>query len=187
MKRTIGRKNLGKRRSATVDETTMAGYLHNIVFLKFVKQLLRILQKALPARVLPTAKPAHLMCDSRTSTDRCQLSAPMKVPGICRVHFAGTAFAPCRQHQGSPIPSEPLSMSVTNEGCPTSGLYLASGACGHAGYQRVTKGQPFPTCRACGKAINWTFLRETYSPNPFGDTKNQEEEHEGQTVRHSAR
>jgi hypothetical protein len=55
--------------------------------------------------------------------------------------------------------------------CQTSGLYLASGACGHAGYQRVTKGEAFPTCRACGKAackdcakvVNWTF-RETYSP-----------------------
>lgn len=62
-------------------------------------------------------------------------------------------------------------MSITNETCLTSGLYLTSGACGHAGYQRITKGQPFQTCRACGKAVHWTLLREVYSPNPFGDSE----------------
>ena len=73
-------------------------------------------------------------------------------------------------------------MSITNETCQTSALYLASGACGHAGYQRITKGQPFPTCRACGKAVNWTFLREMYSPTSFGHPNEEEEEHECQTV-----
>ena len=67
-----------------------------------------------------------------------------------------------------------IGMSITSETCQTSGLYLTSGACGHAGYQRITKGQSFPTCRACGKAVTWTFLRETYSPNSFGHPANQE-------------
>ena len=57
--------------------------------------------------------------------------------------------------------------------CQTSGLYLSSGACGDTGYQRVTEGQPFPTCTACGKAVTWTF-RETYAPILFGNQKNQE-------------
>lgn len=64
-------------------------------------------------------------------------------------------------------------MSITNETCQTSGLYLASGACGHAGYQRIMKEEMFPTCRACGIAVNWTLLREIYSANPFGDLQEQ--------------
>ena len=62
-------------------------------------------------------------------------------------------------------------MSVTNDECQISALYLANGGCGHAGEQRVTKGRPFPTCRVCGKAVHWTFLRETYLPNSYGDSE----------------
>ena len=65
-------------------------------------------------------------------------------------------------------------MSVTNEACRISALYLSSGGCGHAGQQRITKGQPFPACRVCDKAVRWTFLRETYSPNSYGASESQE-------------
>ena len=78
-------------------------------------------------------------------------------------------------------------MSITNEECQTSGLYLTSGACGHAGYQRISKGETFPTCRACGKAVNWTFLRDIYSPDSFMNANQQEAEYERPAARCSAR
>ena len=70
-------------------------------------------------------------------------------------------------------PNRAIAMSVTNDECQISALYLANGGCGHAGEQRVTKGRPFPTCRVCGKAVHWTFLRETYSPNSYGDSESE--------------
>jgi hypothetical protein len=110
------------------------------------------------------------MCGFNTSTDRLQIQIRRE-----RRAFAGFAFLAWRLphsdfallgHQGEQsIPQRILGMSVTNETSETSGLYLSSGACGHAREERITKRQPFPTCRVCGKAVNWTLLRETYSPN----------------------
>ena len=54
-------------------------------------------------------------------------------------------------------------MSQTDDVCQTSGLYLGSGGCGHATQRRITRGEPFPHCRICGKAVNWTLLRKMES------------------------
>jgi hypothetical protein len=51
-------------------------------------------------------------------------------------------------------------MSETGEECETSGVYFGSGGCGHATEQRIGKGQAFPECKICGKAVNWTLLRQ---------------------------
>ena len=54
-------------------------------------------------------------------------------------------------------------MSKSGEACQTPGLYLSSGRCGHAAEWRITKGQHFPNCKICGKAVNWTLLRKKES------------------------
>jgi hypothetical protein len=68
------------------------------------------------------------------------------------------------------LPKRVIDMGITNETCRGTGLYLSTGACGHSGYQMVTKGQQFATCGVCGEAVNWTF-RETYSPILFRNLK----------------
>lgn len=51
-------------------------------------------------------------------------------------------------------------MNETDYECEASGLYLGSGGCGHATERRIAKDQLFPECRICGKAVNWTLLRQ---------------------------
>ena len=58
-------------------------------------------------------------------------------------------------------------MSQTGDECEASGLYLASGGCGHASEWRITKNQPFPHCRICSKPMNWTLLRKMESDQDF--------------------
>jgi len=50
-------------------------------------------------------------------------------------------------------------MCQTGDPCEKSGLYLGSGGCGHAVERRVKQEEPFPECKVCGKAVNWTLLR----------------------------
>jgi hypothetical protein len=51
-------------------------------------------------------------------------------------------------------------MNETGDVCEASGLYLGSGGCGHAAERRIAKDETFPECRACGRIVNWTLLRE---------------------------
>lgn len=51
-------------------------------------------------------------------------------------------------------------MSQTGDECEASGLYLGSGGCGHATERRIDRDQLFPECLICGKAANWTLLRQ---------------------------
>ena len=53
-------------------------------------------------------------------------------------------------------------MSMTGEKCEKSGVYLASGGCGHAAQRTVIKNATFPPCYVCGMQANWTLVREWF-------------------------
>lgn len=51
-------------------------------------------------------------------------------------------------------------MATTGEKCERSGLYLVSGACGHASQRAVRRNDLLPPCHVCGHPASWTLLRE---------------------------
>ena len=51
-------------------------------------------------------------------------------------------------------------MAQTGDECEKSGLYLASGGCGHAAQRTIVKGHKFPVCYDCGMQTHWTLVRE---------------------------
>jgi hypothetical protein len=57
-----------------------------------------------------------------------------------------------------------MTVTITGDTCDKDGLYLASGACGHATQRTRLKGDVFPSCHVCGHPVNWTLLREWSSP-----------------------
>ena len=59
----------------------------------------------------------------------------------------------------------PRHMAKTGENCERSGLYLASGQCGHATQHAHRTGEEFPSCRVCSMPVHWTLLREFFAPD----------------------
>ena len=57
----------------------------------------------------------------------------------------------------------PCFMAITGENCERSGLYLASGPCGHATQYAHCLGEYLPGCHVCGMPVCWTLLREYYA------------------------
>jgi hypothetical protein len=52
-------------------------------------------------------------------------------------------------------------MGMTGQTCQVSGLYQATGGCGHPVKRIVVKGDPFPQCKICRKVVTWKLLRPT--------------------------
>lgn len=50
-------------------------------------------------------------------------------------------------------------MNPTGTTCQTTGLYLSTGACGHAREHTLDRGNLYPHCAVCGRKVNWTLLR----------------------------
>jgi hypothetical protein len=48
--------------------------------------------------------------------------------------------------------------SITGEECAVSGIYRSSGGCGHAAQRPISKGERFPPCPQCYKAVVWTLV-----------------------------
>jgi hypothetical protein len=51
-------------------------------------------------------------------------------------------------------------MANTGDNCERSGLYLVSGACGHASQRTAERDELLPHCPVCGRPATWTLLRE---------------------------
>jgi hypothetical protein len=51
-------------------------------------------------------------------------------------------------------------MAITGDKCERRGLYLMSGACGHASERTVERDELLPHCHICGRPMTWTLLRE---------------------------
>jgi hypothetical protein len=63
-----------------------------------------------------------------------------------------------------------LGMTESGEQCERNGLYLASGACGHATQRTLGKSELLPSCHVCGRSVTWTLLREWRDlPEPRAD------------------
>jgi hypothetical protein len=54
-------------------------------------------------------------------------------------------------------------MATTGEKCEHSGLYLVSGACGHAVQRAAKRGHVLPACPICEARAGWTLLREFFA------------------------
>jgi hypothetical protein len=54
-------------------------------------------------------------------------------------------------------------MASTGEKCEQSGLYMVSGACGHAAQRAVQRDHLLPHCPICGGRSRWTLLREYFA------------------------
>jgi hypothetical protein len=51
-------------------------------------------------------------------------------------------------------------MAITGDKCERRGLYLMSGACGHASERTAERDELLPRCHICGRPMTWTLLRE---------------------------
>jgi hypothetical protein len=51
-------------------------------------------------------------------------------------------------------------MATTGDKCERTGLYLVSGACGHASQRTAQRDELLPHCQICGRPATWTLLRE---------------------------
>lgn len=54
-------------------------------------------------------------------------------------------------------------MACTGDKCERNGLYLVSGACGHAAQRAARRAQLLPACPICGARAEWTLLREFFA------------------------